>query len=152
MSLFGNKTQTTVGTPQPSHWKRRMWTIIVLLLLAGIAYAAFILWFPYSKGERTGIVRKISEKGIAFKTWEGELVSPGGSITMNDQSQANNATLNGQVWAFSVEKDNDAVIKAIQQAEAKGNRVTLHYKQYLKQVDWRGESTYFITGVEEAPK
>ena len=151
MSLFGNKTQTSNTVSQPSHWKRRLWTIVALLVLAGIAYTAFVLWFPYSTGERTGVVRKVSQKGIAFKTWEGELQMPG-IIQGTDQSQMNQMITGGNVWEFSIERGNDGVVKAIQEAEAKGNRVTLHYKQYLKQFQWRGETTYFITSVEEAPK
>ena len=154
MSLFGNKSQTnTLGTPvpQPSHWRRRLYTIIALIVLAGIAYTLFALYFPYSTGERTGVIRKISQKGIAFKTWEGELQMPG-VMMQSDQTQINQVINGGNVWFFSVERGNDDVVKAIQMAEAKGNRVTLHYTQYLKQYSWRGETTYFITSVEEAPK
>lgn len=154
MSLFGNKTQTnTIGVPvpKPSHWRRRLYTIIALIILAGIAYTLFALYFPYSDGERTGVIRKISQKGIAFKTWEGELQMSGIAM-QSDQTQMNQVINGGNVWEFSVERDHDDIIKAIQTAEAKGNRVTLHYKQYLKQFDWRGETTYFITSVEEAPK
>ena len=122
------------------------------MTLAGIAYTAFVLWFPYSNGDRTGVVRKLSEKGIAFKTWEGELLQSGPSISPTDATQTNNQMLGGTIWLFSVEKSNEAVIKALKEAEAKGSRVTLHYNQFLKQVDWRGETTYFITSVAEAPK
>ncbi len=153
MSIFDNKTQTATNiVAKPTHWRRRLWTLIILLILAGIAYTAFVLWFPYSNGDRTGVVRKLSEKGIAFKTWEGELLLPGASISPSDPTQTSNQTLGGTIWLFSVEKGDDAVVKALKEAEAKGSRVTLHYKQFLKQFDWRGETPYFITSVTEAPK
>ena len=154
MSLFGNKSQTnTIGTPapQPSHWRRRLYSIIALLIVGLIVYTLFSLFFILSKGERTGVIRKISQKGVAFKTWEGELQMSGVMMT-SDQTQMNQVISGGNVWVFSVERDHDDIIKAIQLAEARGNRVTLHYKQYYKQFDWRGETSYFITSLEEAPK
>lgn len=45
--------------------------VAVVVLCAG--YAAIVLNWSYSKGERVGYVQKFSEKGWLCKTWEGEL-------------------------------------------------------------------------------
>jgi uncharacterized protein YwgA len=127
-------------------WKlmRKFIWICVIALLAFAAYAAFYIYYPYSDGTRTGVLRKLSHKGYVFKTWEGELQMPGAIISQgsNDPMMSNSGT-----FQFSVERGDDAVIQALQEAEQKGSRVTLHYKQYLKQFDWRGETVYFVDKV-----
>ena len=146
MALFGNKNNTvsTTTTKAPSHWRRRLILIALLILALGAAYSAFVLYYPLSDGERTGVVRKLSHKGYVFKTWEGEL-QMSSFVTPADPTQTING---GNIWLFSAES-NDATINALKSAEQHGQRVTLHYKQYMKTFFWRGETPYFITGVED---
>ena len=117
-----------------------IWLVVIALLIAAAA-AAIYMWYPYSDGTRTGYLRKLSHKGYAFKTWEGELQMPGISGT----GDGNQMPMTSTIWAFSV--NDDAVISQLQEAERTGVRVTLHYKQYMKQFDWRGETVYFVDGV-----
>ncbi len=52
--------------------------IFIILLLAMVVitagYLTFVLNWSFSKGDRVGVVQKLSEKGWLCKTWEGELM------------------------------------------------------------------------------
>ncbi|MDZ7877656.1 MAG: hypothetical protein U5L45_08300 [Saprospiraceae bacterium] len=125
--------------------RKLMW-LLAILLIGFITYAAFIVYYPYSEGTRTGVLQKLSNKGYVIKTWEGELQMRG-VLTPQD---AGNMNIGGNIWLFSVGRDQDAVIQALQAAESKGSRVTLHYTQYSRQFDWRGETVYFVDKVTQA--
>ncbi len=123
------------------HLRRKFLWILAIITIIFALYAAFILYYPYSDGTRTGLLRKLSHKGYVFKTWEGEL-QMSAVMVPNDGT---NSVAGGNVWSFSV-NDNNAV-KALQEAESTGKRVTLHYTEYTKQLFWRGETRYFVDKV-----
>jgi hypothetical protein len=123
------------------HLRRKFFWLLAIIVLGFALYSAFILYYPYSEGTRTGLLRKLSHKGYVFKTWEGEL-QMSAVLTPTD---ANGTVAGGNVWAFSVKED--AAIKGLQEAERTGKRVTLHYVEYTKQLFWRGETKYFVDGV-----
>ncbi|MBL7815183.1 MAG: hypothetical protein JNL70_09235 [Saprospiraceae bacterium] len=125
------------------HLGRKLIWAGVIVLLFFIAYAAFYIYYPYSEGTRTGYIRKLSHKGMVFKTWEGELQMPG----ITSAADGNQMVTGGNIWLFSVKRGEDEVVKGLQEAEATNQRVTLHYVQYLKQFQWRGETVYFIDKV-----
>lgn len=67
-----------------------------------------------------GIVTKVSEKGLFFKSWEGEM------LIALPTSVAGNT--NPEKFAFNVDPSAvDAVKKAVQE----GNRVSLVYRQWF---------------------
>ena len=53
--------------------KRILGIIAGIIALGLVSYFAFIYYVPYSEGIRSGELIKLSHKGIAMKTWEGEL-------------------------------------------------------------------------------
>ena len=55
------------------HLRRKFFWLLAIILLGVAIYSAIILYYPYSDGTRTGLLRKFSHKGYVFKTWEGEL-------------------------------------------------------------------------------
>jgi hypothetical protein len=128
------------------HLMRKFFWLLALFIVGFAIYAAAIVYYPYSEGTRTGVLQKLSHKGYIIKTWEGELQMRG-IMTPQDGASMN---LGGNIWSFSVGRGEDAVIQALQAAEAKGTRVTLHYTQYSRQFDWRGETVYFVDKVTEA--
>lgn len=83
---------------------------ILLALVAGGAAGC-----SQSEGSRVGIISKISKKGIAMKSWEGDLLLGTGNSTT--------------VWSFSV--DDEKVVEQIQAAMRSGKRVELTYEQSL---------------------
>jgi hypothetical protein len=124
------------------HLRRKLFTILGILLLGFAIYAAVILYYPFSEGTRTGILRKLSHKGYVFKTWEGELQM---SAVMVPQTTEENIS-GGNIWHFSV--TDQAVVDALQKAETSGKRVTLTYTEYLKKLFWRGDTKHFINKVQ----
>ncbi len=95
---------------------------IVLWLLAGVAavvlliagYLFLVLHWPYSEGERSGVLQKLSRKGWLVKTWEGELAM---------------STVPGVapvIWSFTV-RDAAAAAKV---SAALGKNVVVHYTEH----------------------
>jgi hypothetical protein len=77
----------------------------------------------YSEGSRVGQVLKISNKGIIWKSWEGELLMSNAAIGNSDGGMVRD------VWEFSVR--DEAVAREIERAAEEGRRIQLHYTQHL---------------------
>lgn len=120
-------------------WKRIFgWTFLVLALGFG-GYTYYNYGAVYSDGYRDGTLIKFSRKGYIFKTYEGEL-NQGGIA-----NSAPGTALANQIWTFSV-KD-----KAVAEQLNKlgGKVVRLHYKEYIRNFAWEGDTNYLVDGVEE---
>ncbi len=119
-------------------WIKR---IFIICIVAVIALFSFSYWGTYSDGIRSGMVVKISKKGWVFKTYEGQL---------NLQTFGANKSPNlvSESFEFSVESDQQAVIKALEEASLSGERVSLKYEERLAKFFWRGDTKYFVTEVE----
>ncbi len=114
------------------------WLGIIILFVLGL----FFWWkylYTYSDGYRTGLVQKLSHKGNLFKTFEGELV-------LSSIASTSSVTLASEKFYFSVY--NDSIATLLQSYE--GKQAKLHYQQKNGKLFWRGESEYFVDGVEEA--
>lgn len=115
---------------------------LALIFLFSAFEGLRVWWFrAYSKGSRTGVVRKVSVKGPPYcKYLSGELVLQG--------TQPNQAV---ESWEFSVDDDDDKnpVVTGLKEAERTGNRVTLTYRQDLHSLFRCTPSEYFVTGVEK---
>jgi hypothetical protein len=115
--------------------------IPIALVLAFGGYLGVRYWWyrGYSKGTRTGTVRKVSIKGPPYcKYLSGELVVQGNA-------------LQPELWEFSVDDDAETnpIVKDLQAAEKNGNKVTLHYRQDLHSLYRCTPSEYFVTKVEK---
>ena len=100
-----------------------------------------LIWacsWTFSEGTRAGQLIKLTNKGVVFKTHEGELNM--GGLRVGGSTDG----LEGNLWQFSVV--DDEVLNALNEAE--GKRVKLSYKQRYKAMPWQGETDYFVTGVE----
>jgi flagellar basal body-associated protein FliL len=106
--------------------------LIVLSILTSVGYYMYRTW-NLSDGTRTGVLFKISKKGVFFKTYEGQ-IHLGGSNIMSNQS----------VWDFSA-KD-ESVYGEIQKFE--GKNVKLHYKQLVDPFPWQGDTEYIVYKAE----
>lgn len=112
--------------------KKFLLKLLGIAVLLVVAYGVFIYFAKYSEGIRAGELIKFSHKGVIIKTWEGE-ISQGVS--------------EGQMFRFSVEKDEKQVIQDLQRLQ--GKYVKLHYFERFKSFFWLGDTKYFITKVEE---
>jgi hypothetical protein len=105
---------------------------IGILVLSAVGYFAFLYYATYSDGVRSGELIKFSNKGMVFKTYEGEL-SQGIS--------------GAQIFSFSVLDSDEKVIKELKALE--GHYVKLTYIERYKTFPWWGDSKYFVTEVKE---
>lgn len=76
----------------------------------------------YSDGERSGVVVKLSHKGFMWKSWEGEMNIGGAGANSS-------GTMVPTVFTFSV--SDPAVAVKVQEAARSGERVSLHYTQWM---------------------
>jgi len=116
----------------------RKWILILLaVVVTGLGITYLIFNYTYSEGSRAGVLIKFSKKGYVFKTFEGEL-NIGGMGNIPNTAQVNS------IWTFSV-RDN-ATADAMMKLE--GKKVSLHYKEVIKNLVWDGETKYFVDGVK----
>ncbi len=120
---------------------RRFLVLLALLLVLALILGGYYLMGDYSEGNRSGVVQKLSRKGIFFKTWEGQL-NLGGFNT-----DATSGGVAPTIWEFSVRSKNQEVLDKLEEASLKGSRVKLHYKEKFVQLFWLGETTYFVDEV-----
>ncbi|MGJ8593470.1 MAG: 6-phosphogluconate dehydrogenase [Aquaticitalea sp.] len=106
--------------------------LLVGLVLLAIGIFCLAYFVHYSEGVRAGELVKFSSKGVIFKTWEGE-ISQGVS--------------EAQLFEFSVEGGEDQVVQDLQNFQ--GKYVKLHYYERFVTLFWLGDTTYFVTKVEE---
>lgn len=116
---------------------RRIIIIISLIVVVITGLFFLIANYTYSEGNRAGVVVKFSKKGYLLKTYEGEL-NMGGMGNLPNTAQMN------MLWNFSV-KD-QAIADTLMNLE--GRKVSLHYKEIIKNMPWQGETKYFVDGVK----
>jgi hypothetical protein len=103
-----------------------------VIILSIVCYFTFLYYATYSEGVRSGQLIKFSHKGVAFKTWEGEL------------SQG----LSGaQIFTFSVLDKDTKVVSDLKELE--GQYVKLSYVERYKTFPWWGDTKYFIIEVKK---
>jgi len=111
----------------------------IFLLLTVVAFTTMSCSENYSNGERIGFLTKFSEKGLVYKSWEGEL-----NLT---QTGMNTSSL----FNFSIDNDNpdQKVIATLDSAAVQGWKVKVTYHE-VTGWNWfknRGETDYFVTNV-----
>jgi len=111
--------------------KKALFIILALIIVGFSSYFAFVYYVSYSNGFRAGELVKFSQKGIGFKTWEGQI------------SQEATQPL----WNFSVQDNNPQVIEKLKGLQ--GKDVKLTYIERYKTFPWWGETKYFVTEVEQ---
>jgi uncharacterized protein YwgA len=111
--------------------KGKIFTTLGVILLLLIAASYYFATGCYSDGERAGRVIKLSNKGMIFKTNEGELIQRNLSMAPSD------------TWHFSV--NSPAIVAKINDAMAKDQQVVLTYCQRYYVFFWQGDTEYFIT-------
>jgi len=111
--------------------KKVLLLIIATILVSVITWFAFVYFATYSEGVRAGELIKVSNKGVVFKTWEGEM-SQGIS--------------GAQIFSFSILDSDKKVIEDLKTMQ--GHYVKVTYIERYRTFPWWGESKYFVTSVE----
>lgn len=119
--------------------------LIIVILLIAAAVGSFWYWGVYDEGVRAGTVLRVSKKGMLFKTYEGQL-----NLETFGALKGVNPIM--EAFDFSVESDEEAVIKELEAVALTGERVNLHYIRRYKTFPWRGDTKYFITKVERSSR
>ncbi len=107
--------------------------VMIIAIIASIFFSFSGEGLSRSEGDRVGKVIKLSNKGIFFKTWEGQLIAGGQGV------------INQGLWNFSVV--DPEVVEKLKKAMETQTMVKLSYKQNLLYRPWKGSTTYFITDV-----
>jgi hypothetical protein len=111
------------------------------LILLFVGYEALRVWWfrGYSRGSRTGLIVKVTEKGPPYCKYLEAEMKVGGT-----------ATLAPETWHFSVDDDSptNAVVVALKAAEKKQAPVTVDYRQDLHALFRCSETEYFVTKVD----
>ncbi len=136
MSEFKQVIKEGAGTV--GSWAKRFFLILLTLAILGGAGYLWVCNWTYSKGTRAGTLIKISQKGVVFKTYEGQL-------NLGGFRQDGGDGVSGNIWEFSVWKD--AVYEQLQNYE--GKQIKLYYREKYKAMPWQGDTNYFIYQVEE---
>jgi amino acid transporter len=125
----------SIDSVKKQTWKdrfRRNFRTFLLIVFLVLAFCIYWFFFnSYSKGERTGVLIKISYKGNIFKTNEGEMWLSCRQMT------------NPEKFYFSVKSDSIATLLKNLQDQC----VQLSYTQYRASLPWRGDTRYIITSV-----
>lgn len=112
--------------------KKVLGATAIILFVAVSGYFTFLYYITYSEGVRAGELIKVSNKGVLFKTWEGE-ISQGIS--------------GAQIFSFSVLDSDQKVIDDLKTFQ--GQYVKVTYVERYKTFPWWGDSKYFVTKVEK---
>ena len=116
---------------------RKIIGIVLGVLVSGIAfYFAVMYYATFSEGIRSGELIKISNKGMIFKTWEGEL---------------SQGIAGAQIFKFSILDSDEKIIE--QMKEMQGEYVKVNYIERYRTFPWWGDTSYYITEVvkEDSP-
>ena len=109
-------------------------TALVLLIIS------YFIFGSYSSGYRAGKIMKLSNKGVLFKTYEGQLDIGGLESSGSDGAATT-------VWAFSVKDHN--VVENINNAVDNNWRVKLYYKEKYYKLFFFGDTKHFVYKVEK---
>jgi len=115
------------------------------VLIIGLAVFSFMYWATYEDGVMAGKVLRISQKGVAFKTYEGK-------INLETFGALKGTSPIAESFDFSVEKSEQDLIKELEQVALSGERVNLYFIKRYVAFPWRGDTKYFATRVERLPQ
>lgn len=115
--------------------------ILLLTLIVGIAVMLFVYYGVYERGVMAGKVLRVTEKGLVFKTHEAKL-------SLESFGALKGVSPIAETFDFSIQSDQDEVIKLLQEVSLSGERVNLHFVKRYAKLPWRGDTKYFIEKVE----
>jgi hypothetical protein len=131
-------------------WQAKIPLVLGLPIIVFLLLTALLNLFNYSVGIRTGVISKLSTKGVACWTNEGQLALP--NFTRGGPGSGNVNIDN--TFSFSVP---DQAVWNQLQAMPSGSPVTLEYHQKLFSLAWplpffcKRKTDYEIVGVRPAP-
>lgn len=129
------------GTRVARITKKILKRIIIAAVILGLAIFAFLYWGVYERGVMAGKVLRVTEKGVIFKTHEGKL-------NLETFGALKGVSPIAESFDFSVEGDQEKVLKELEQVALSGERVNLKFVKRYATFPWRGDTRYFVEGIE----
>ncbi len=110
--------------------------VIGVLVLSTAIYFTIMYYATFSEGYRSGELIKISNKGMLFKTWEGEL---------------SQGIAGAQIFRFSIMDSDQKIIQEMK--DMQGEYVKVTYIERYRTFPWWGDTKYYITEIvkEDSP-
>ena len=124
------------------HMKKTLFYGLGIIIVALTIFFFARYSYTYSEGNRAGRLIKFAKQGFMFKTYEGEMNLGGVS------NAANNSMMMNYMWDFSV--NDKAVADSLLKLE--GREISVHYKQKMGVLPWRGDTKYIVDKVVEVKK
>ena len=132
------------SSPRPSFWtgivlgtKKVLKWALILILIFGVIFIYWKYFYTYSEGYRAGLLQKFSNKGIIFKTYEGEII-------LSSVSSNRDVTIASEKFLFTV--TNKTLVRQFDTLQ--GQPVIVHYRQKNAPLFWRGDSPYLVDSVK----
>ena len=114
---------------------------ILLALFLLLVLAGWFRWFwVFGEGAKSGQLNYVVHKGFLFKTYEGKLIQSG--------IRAQGASLNSYEFELCVADKRIAEELMVRS----GDQFTLHYKEYLGALPWRGHTKYVVDSIITSEK
>ena len=120
-----------MGTKKVLKWA------LILILIFGVIFIYWKYFYTYSEGYRAGLLQKFSNKGIIFKTYEGEII-------LSSVSSNRDVTIASEKFLFTV--TNKTLVRQFDTLQ--GQPVIVHYRQKNAPLFWRGDSPYLVDSVK----
>lgn len=118
---------------------------LMIALLLGIGVMCFMYWGVYERGVMAGKVLRVTEKGFLFKTHEGK-------ISLDTFGALKGTSPIAETFDFSIASEEVEVLQMLQEVSLSGERVNLVFIKRYMRFPWRGDTRYFVTGVERIEK
>ena len=118
---------------------------LIVSVLLGIAVLCFLYFGVYERGVMAGKVLRVTEKGLLFKTHEGK-------ISLDTFGALKGASPIAETFDFSIASGDVDVLQQLQEVSLSGERVNLIFIKRYMRFPWRGDTRYFVTGVERLEK
>ena len=106
----------------------------------------FLNNYEYSSGERTGMINKISKKGLVWKTYEGQMALEGISST--------GGSVGANLWDFSIDgqarhgENAERIVQDIKRYMQSGQKVRVIYVEPVTTWPWRSKTDYLVQSVD----
>ncbi len=132
-------------------WKFKVAVGVAVPIVAILALTTVLNGINYSVGSRTGVLAKLSRKGVACWTTEGQLALPNFARSGNVGSRSETVD---NTFYFSVPDRN---VQKLLETIPPGSPVTLEYRQKLFALHWPipffcvRRTEYEIVGAKPAP-
>ena len=129
MSSTSTKTPSLFDRFWAQSWKVKLISLLIVPVVLFYVGTLLLNLFNYSVGERTGVLSKISKKGVACWTTEGELAQP--SFSKSSALRSGGAPIDNTFY-FSVP---DPDVRKQLDAVPPGTALSLQYEQKLFALD-----------------